>query len=74
MMAVAHDPFSAEAYSAALREERPAYWAESSKASAVSRFPDVSHVVKMPELFASSVTIDTGWSPTGSPRTRSGTS
>ena len=48
--AVREDPYP---YYAALRDEAPVYWAEGAQAWCVSRYDDVLHVLRHPELFSS---------------------
>jgi cytochrome P450 len=56
---LAYDPFSREVqrdpypYYAALREHAPVFRVESSNAWAISRYADVHHVLKSPEVFSS---------------------
>ena len=55
---LAYDPFSADIqrdpypYYAALRERAPVFRVESSNAWAISRYADVHHVLKSPEVFS----------------------
>jgi cytochrome P450 len=49
--AVREDPYPVYA---ALRERAPVYWAEQAQAWCVSRYADVLHLLKSPELFSSS--------------------
>jgi cytochrome P450 len=63
-MSVDYEPFSpadrANPYPvyAALRERDPVHWAPESKMFCVSRYEDVTHVLKHPELFSSSAMKD----------------
>jgi len=58
-MRLEYDPFSSEVqkdpypYYAELRESAPVYYVEAADAWAVSRFADVSQIVKAPEIFSS---------------------
>jgi cytochrome P450 len=58
-MTIQYDPFSPAVredpypHYAALREEAPVHWAETTRAWVVSRHDDVSFVLKSPELFSS---------------------
>jgi cytochrome P450 len=58
-MTISYDPFSPDVREnpypryAALRDEAPVYWAEKTRAWVVSRYDDVSFVLKNPEIFSS---------------------